>query len=299
MHVCYPRQDRRLGGGVKEEGEGEAGQDLGPGRPGRPRSSCSLQQVRRTRARSLWLSRHLLAGAGSPERPPPQGPLRGAPEAAFSGLSLCQQLSAASGSSGARRGRSGRLLPSAPARGLLPHPAPSSPWIGTAQADSGRRAGSSAPSVPVQHHGRRGQSSPLQAALPASAPRRRTAPASRPSPKPRGWGLGCSLGVGRSRQMGDFGYSRSGGSVARASWRRGPSHSRASPAWVCSSPRPGSAMAGLSRESRKRVGGETGTEESLAPGGRVGPSLGWEGGVLCPLSSRSLALAQDHGLGRD
>lgn len=54
-----PGRRERLRGGV-QKGEGDARQNLGPGLPGRPRWSCSLQQVRRTHARSLLLSRHLL-----------------------------------------------------------------------------------------------------------------------------------------------------------------------------------------------------------------------------------------------
>lgn len=61
-----PGRRERLRGGVQKEGEGEARQNLGPGRPGRPRRSCSLQQVRRTRARSV---------AESP--PPPLKQVRG------------------------------------------------------------------------------------------------------------------------------------------------------------------------------------------------------------------------------
>lgn len=64
-----PGRRERLRGGVREEGEGEARQNLGPGRPGRPRRSCSLQQVRRTRARPV----------AEPPPPPPAQVGRGDP----------------------------------------------------------------------------------------------------------------------------------------------------------------------------------------------------------------------------
>lgn len=67
-----PGRWERLRGRVQTEG-GEACQHLGPvPAPGRPQRSCSLQQVRRTRARSLLLSRHLLRPRDPSHRPAPQ-----------------------------------------------------------------------------------------------------------------------------------------------------------------------------------------------------------------------------------
>lgn len=49
-----PGRRERLRRGVQQEGEREARQNLGPGRPGRPRRSCSLQQE----AVRLWYALH-------------------------------------------------------------------------------------------------------------------------------------------------------------------------------------------------------------------------------------------------
>lgn len=57
------------------------------------------------------------------------------------------------------------------------------------------------------------------------------------------------------------------------SWGRGPSRSRAPLAWVCSSPRPGRAMAGPSWKSESGWEGKR-RRGSGAPAGRAGPELG-------------------------
>lgn len=168
----------RAGGSASAEesrkrGQGEALQNLGPGRPGRPRWSCSFQQVRRTRARSPLRSRHLLRWS------------RFAGETLAIGPALLSSLRAASsallpspGSSalppalpGRGGGRHGLQLASAPPRGELPRPAASSPW---GQLSHGRTA----PARPAPLMVRSGfsttvaEDSPLppRAPFPASAP---------------------------------------------------------------------------------------------------------------------------------
>lgn len=154
-----PGGRERLRRGVQQEGEREARQNLGPGRPGRPRRSCSLQQVRRTRARSPRLRRRVLRRAGSLERPWPQALRRGARRGRLPGPPPCsRQLSAATGSSGARR-----RAPRAPSRfSTTSGTAPAAPRVPAAgqhcRGGQRPRASSSAPRGRAQRHGRPGQS---------------------------------------------------------------------------------------------------------------------------------------------
>lgn len=130
--TCASRgRKERLRGGVQEEGEGEALQKLGPGHPGRPRRSCSLQQVRRTRARSLLLSHHLLRWRRFAGETPAIGPaLRGSQRAVSSAClpspGSAQLPPALPGRGG---GRLGLLLASAPPQGQLPLPRGYSPRV--------------------------------------------------------------------------------------------------------------------------------------------------------------------------
>lgn len=205
-----PGRRESLRGGVQKQWEGEARRNLRPGRPGRPQRSCSRQQVRRTRTRSLSLSLHLLRWSGFAGETPAIGPvLRSSLRAAASGPpSFSRQRSAATGSSGARR-RASRAPLFSTASGTAPAPLGSGPRVSTAQADSGRRAGGRAPLLrgsgsaprpprivplpgrlrsPLQHRsGRQLANSPLPG---------------EPRTKPRSWGLAQSLGVGVCNRRG-------------------------------------------------------------------------------------------------
>lgn len=271
-----PGGRERLRRGVQQEGEREARQNLGPRRPGRPRRSCSLQQVRRTRARSPRLRRRVLRRAGSLERPWPQALRRGARRGRLPGPPPCsRQLSAAAGSSGARR-----RAPRAPSRfsttsGTAPTaprvPAAGQHWRG-GQRPPGRLLGSpgpcSAPRPP------RTVPSPPRAPLPASAPRRRTALATRPlageprTKQSRGAAASrCARGVGVCFARGDFGFPHS--SVRRAGAGGLVAVARL---WLGSAVRQGLAVqwrvpAG-SRKAGRRGHGRRG------PAGRAGPELG-------------------------
>lgn len=270
------------------KGEGDARQNLGPGRPGRPRRSCSLQQVRRTHARSLLLSRHLLrwsrfAGETLAIGPAPPAPRGWLPPALLPSPGSSQPPPALPGRGG---GRHGLLLASAPPRGQLPHPAGSSLRVSTAPADSGR------PPAPLLlgsgFSATASEDSPSspRTPLPASTPRRQAAVACRllsgePRTKPRGWGLPRSSGVGGGI---DPGFRLPQSSVWGELGRGAQSQSRVSglglqftKAWPCNG--------GSQLEVRKRMEGETGTEGSWSPVGRAGPRL--EGGsALPPLPSR-------------
>lgn len=119
-----PGRRERLRGGVREEGEGEARQNLGPGRPGRPRRSCSLQQVRRTRARPV----------AEPPPPPPAQVGRGDPSRRPGAAGLRRAASSGPPSFS----RSARPPPALPGRGGGPlAPSRFSTTSGTAPAPGG------------------------------------------------------------------------------------------------------------------------------------------------------------------
>lgn len=128
-----PGRRERLCGEAQEVGEGETCQNLGPGLPGRPRRSCSLQQVRRTRARSLSLSRHRLrwsrfAGGTLAIGPALRSSLRAASSALLPSPSSSQLPPALPG----RGGGNPRLrIASAPPQGQLPLPAWHPPRVST------------------------------------------------------------------------------------------------------------------------------------------------------------------------
>lgn len=274
-----PGGRERLRRGVQQEGEREARQNLGPGRPGRPRRSCSLQQVRRTRARSPRLRRRVLRRAGSLERPWPQALRRGARRGRLPGPPPCsRQLSAAAGSSGARR-----RAPRAPSRfSTTSGTAPAAPRVPAAgqhcRGGQRPRASSSAPRGRAQRHGRPGQSprprgrrSPRQhrgggQRLPPArwlASREQSrAEGLRPPAVLGGWAF-ASLG-------GDFGFPHS--SVRRAGAGGLVAVARL---WLGSAVRQGLAVQWrVPAGSRKAGGRGHGRRGSPAPAGRAGPELG-------------------------
>lgn len=271
-----PGGRERLRGGVQEEGEGEARQNLGPGRPGRPRRSCSLQQVRRTRARSLLLSRHLLRWSRFAGETLAIGPaLRSSLRAASSLLpspGSSQPPPALPGRGEGRRGSfSLQHRPGDSSRSRR-GPLPGQHCTG-GQRPPGRLLSSLGPGS-VPRPGRRGQSlSPA-----GSAPRVSTAaadsscrqPASpRAANKAEGLGPPTLFGSGWLHPWGISASPRAvsgrageGGLVTTARLWLG---SAVRKAWPCNG--------GSQLEVRKRVGGETGSEGSRAPVGRAGPRL--------------------------
>lgn len=200
-----------------EKREAEACRNLGPVRaPGRPQRSCSLQQVRRTRARSPLRSRHLLRRPGDPSHRPRRGaPGRRRPRLSFLPRSSRRRRlfrgKAGSASSRALWGFSSRALwgssprvgaaradGSRPTRGLLsrfgPGPAPGPPQAPLLVSSAAR-----------QHRGR-GQLPPAPDKAAGLGPRR---------------SVGVGVGVGMAR--GDFapspavsGRAEEGGLVAIA-----------------------------------------------------------------------------------
>ena len=295
----------RAGGSASAEesrkrGQGEALHSLGPGRPGRPRWSCSFQQVRRTRARSRLRSRRLLRWSR------------------FAGKTLA--IGPALPSS--RRAASSALLPSpggsalppalpgeaegarAPTRfstasGTAPAPRRVLPW-GQRSLRRTAPAGSSSGSVRAQHHGRGGQSSAPAGSVPrvstVAADSSRRAPASqRTANKDRGL-------AGASRVPWEWVVVSVGvfrlppGQCQGRSGEGAQSYSRVS--CLGSAVRQGLAVQWrVPAGSRKEVGRGDGHKRSWATAGQAGPRLRGRSAPSPPSSkSPPPRLARDRGL---